>query len=65
MQKDFQPVGGKVVAYFHDAFYALWNSGLGQEFRQALIDNPSAEVWVSILEVVLIQFIFNRYSVTR
>ncbi|KAI6202007.1 Lipase-3 domain-containing protein [Aphelenchoides besseyi] len=27
-QKEFRPVGGKVVAYFHDAFYALWNSGL-------------------------------------
>ncbi|KAI6190507.1 Lipase-3 domain-containing protein [Aphelenchoides bicaudatus] len=46
IQKDFNPVGGKVVAYFHDAFYALWNSGLLQEFQQALQQYPNAEVWV-------------------
>ncbi|KAI6239274.1 Lipase, class 3 family-containing protein [Aphelenchoides fujianensis] len=45
-QKDFYPVGGKVVAYFHDAFYALWNTGLEREFENALQAYPNAEVWV-------------------
>lgn len=26
-QKDFQPVGGKVVSYFYDAFFALVSPG--------------------------------------
>lgn len=42
-------MGGKVVAYFHDAFYSLWNSGLGADFRSALQDYPTAQVWVSFL----------------
>jgi hypothetical protein len=48
MQKEF-PVGGKVVAYFHDAFYALWNSGLGNDFQSAIQRYPTAQVWVNTL----------------
>lgn len=42
---------GKVGSYFHDAFYALWNSGLLNDFRTALQEYPTAEVWVSWLDI--------------
>ncbi|CAD5209088.1 unnamed protein product [Bursaphelenchus okinawaensis] len=44
--KDFQPVGGKVVAYFYDAFFALWNGGLEREMTKILQERPTANVWV-------------------
>lgn len=46
-QKDFQPVGGKVVSYFYDSFFALWKSGIDEDLRTALRNHPQAEIWAS------------------
>uniref|UniRef100_A0A915EAF2 Fungal lipase-like domain-containing protein n=1 Tax=Ditylenchus dipsaci TaxID=166011 RepID=A0A915EAF2_9BILA len=46
IQKDFEPVGGKVVAYFYDAFFQLWKSGLEKDLRETLKEHPTAELWV-------------------
>ncbi|KAI6239294.1 Lipase, class 3 family-containing protein [Aphelenchoides fujianensis] len=45
-QKDFQPVGGRVVSYFYDSFFALWNGGLEHRLRSSLLHFPKAEVWI-------------------
>lgn len=44
--KDFQPVGGRVVAYFFDAFFSLWNAGIEREMARAVEKHPDAQVWV-------------------
>ncbi|KAI1718614.1 lipase (class 3) domain-containing protein [Ditylenchus destructor] len=45
-QKDFEPVGGKVVANFYDAFFKLWKAGLEVDLRQTMFQHPTAELWV-------------------
>lgn len=64
VQKEFQPVGGKVVAYFHDAFYSLWNSGMRKELEMALDDHPSAEVWVHYFENFQEFIVVNNQNLT-
>lgn len=45
-QKDFEPVGGKVVAYFYDIFFQLWKAGLEADLRDTISRYPNSELWV-------------------
>uniref|UniRef100_A0A914CHI6 Fungal lipase-like domain-containing protein n=1 Tax=Acrobeloides nanus TaxID=290746 RepID=A0A914CHI6_9BILA len=44
-QKDFE-AGGKVLTYWHDAFYCLWNSGISEDLQQLIREYPDYELWV-------------------
>lgn len=39
-------IGGNVDVYFSDAFYALWNNGLRDDFLTLRNQNPTYELWV-------------------
>jgi len=39
--------GGKVDAYFYDAFYSLWNAGMRDDLLSLKAANPTYELWVS------------------
>lgn len=64
-QKDFEPVGGKVVAYFYDIFFQLWKIGLEADLRKIILRYPNAELWVNLFGIIKKQFIIYRYSVIR
>lgn len=38
--------GGNVDAYFNDAFFALWNNGLRDDFLTLRSQNPTYDLWV-------------------
>lgn len=44
--KDFQPVGGQVIAHFYDAFFEFWKAGLELDLRQAIRRNPYMDLWI-------------------
>jgi hypothetical protein len=39
-------IGGKVDAYFYDAFYSLWNGGLQADLNALKSQYPNYELWV-------------------
>jgi len=39
--------GGKVDAYFYNAFYALWNAGMRNDLLSCKNENPGYKLWVA------------------